>query len=242
MPVLPIIVPNSLRGPLTSPLVIFDLDGTLIDTAPDLIDSLNHTIAAAELSPVTFADLTHLVGQGVRVMIRRAFELRQAPLDPVTEESLIERFFDHYASHMPGKSRLYPGALECLDRLAAAGMNLAICTNKPQELALPLLQKLGLAARFAAITGGNTFAVRKPDARHIVGTIEMAGADPAFSLMVGDSVNDILAARNAGIPSIAVTFGYSDVLVETLGSSRVIEDYQELTADLVLELLARHAS
>jgi phosphoglycolate phosphatase len=224
---------------LTSPLIIFDLDGTLIDTAPDLIDSLNHTIAAADLAPVTYDDLTHLVGQGVRVMISRAFDLRQTSLDEPTAERLFERFMTHYGSHMPGKSLPYPGALDCMDRLSKAGMGLAICTNKPEELALLLLRKLGIADRFDAITGGNTFEVRKPDARHILGTIELAGADPAASIMVGDSINDILAARNAGIPSIAIPFGYSDVPVETLGPAHVIAGYDELTADLVGQLLAR---
>jgi phosphoglycolate phosphatase len=223
---------------LTRPLVIFDLDGTLIDTAPDLIDSLNHTIAAADLAPVTFDDLTHLVGQGVRIMIRRAFALREVPLNEETEERLVVRFMDHYAAQMPGKSRPYPGALECMDRLAAAGMRLAVCTNKAEELARPLLEKLGLADRFDAVTGGNTFSFRKPDGRHILGTVEMAGGDPAATIMIGDSVNDILAARNAAIPSIAVTFGYSDVGVETLGASRVISRFEELTTDLVAQLLA----
>ncbi|SMF68206.1 phosphoglycolate phosphatase [Xaviernesmea oryzae] len=226
---------------MTAPLVIFDLDGTLIDTAPDLIDSLNHTIEAASLAPVTFDDLTHLVGQGVRVMIRRAFELRKTPLDEPTAERLFGRFMEHYEAHMPGKSRPYAGVVECLDRLSSAGMRFAICTNKAEQLAFPLIEKLGLSDRFAAITCGDTFSVRKPDARHIFGTIERAGGDPAASLMVGDSVNDILAARNAGIPSIAVSFGYSDVPVDKLDPDHVIGGYGELTADLVEKLMSREA-
>ncbi|MGK6314972.1 HAD family hydrolase [Neorhizobium sp. DT-125] len=226
---------------MTAPLVIFDLDGTLIDTAPDLIDSLNHTIAVADLAPVTFEDLTHLVGQGVRVMIRRAFELRKTPLDEATAERLFNRFMEHYEAHMPGKSRPYAGAVECLDRLSTAGMRLAICTNKAERLAFPLIEKLGLSDRFAAMTCGDTFAARKPDARHILGTIERAGGNPAASVMVGDSVNDILAAHNAGIPSIAVSFGYSDVAVETLDPGHVISGYDELTADLVEKLMSREA-
>jgi phosphoglycolate phosphatase len=226
------------RHPLTNPLVIFDLDGTLIDTAPDLIDSLNHTITAAGLEPVSFDDLTHLVGQGVRVMIRRAFDLRKAPLDEQTAQQLALRFMDHYAGQMPGKSRPYPGALECLDRLSAAGFGVAVCTNKPEALALQLLGKLGLSERFLAITGGDTFPVRKPDAQHIFGTIDMARGEPARSIMVGDSVNDILAAHNAKIASIAVTFGYSDVPVESLRPSHVITTYDELTSELVDQVLS----
>ncbi|MCB5200883.1 phosphoglycolate phosphatase [Neorhizobium sp. T786] len=223
---------------MTVPLVIFDLDGTLIDTAPDLVSSLNHTIAAADLAPVTYQDLTHLVGQGARVMIRRAFELRGRTIDDASVEPLLQRFLEHYKSEMPGGSKPYPALIEALDRLADAGMKLAVCTNKLEELAIPLIEKLGLSDRFSAITGGDSFPVRKPDARHIFGTIEKAEADPASTVMIGDSINDILAARNAGVPSIAVTFGYSDVPVAKLDPDHIIEHYSELTADLVRDLLA----
>lgn len=223
---------------MSAPLVIFDLDGTLIDTAPDLIDSVNHTIAVADLAPVTFADLTHLVGQGARVMIRRAFELRGKPVEDGDVEFLLDRFLAHYKAHMPGQSLPYHGLVECLDRLSAAGMKLAVCTNKTEELALLLLDKLGLTQRFAAVTGGDTFPVRKPDARHILGTIERAGGDREKSVMIGDSINDILAARNAGIPSIAVTFGYSDVPVHELEPDHVIGGFDELTADLIGRAIA----
>ncbi|MFB9952614.1 HAD family hydrolase [Rhizobium puerariae] len=226
---------------MTTPLVIFDLDGTLIDTAPDLIDSLNHTIAAAGLAPVTFEDLTYLVGQGVRVMIHRAFELRKVPLDEPTAERLFDRYIEHYRAHMPGRSRPYDGVVECLDRLETAGMRLAICTNKIGQLAIPLLEKLGLADRFATITCGDTFAVRKPDARHILGTVDRAGCDPTRSLMIGDSVNDILAAQNARVPSVAVTFGYSDVSVDTLNPDHVISGYDQLTVELVQSLIGLDA-
>nr|WP_250808942.1 HAD family hydrolase [Neorhizobium tomejilense] len=223
---------------MTAPLVIFDLDGTLIDTAPDLIDSLNYTIEDEGLQPVTFEDLTHLVGQGVRVMIRRAFELRRVPLDEPTAARLFDRYMEHYEAEMPGRSRPYDGVAACLDRLSAAGMRLAVCTNKSERLAFPLLEKLGLLDRFVAMTCGDTFAVRKPDARHIFGTIERAGGNPATSIMIGDSVNDILAAQNAGIASVAVTFGYSDVAVDTLNPDRVIGSYDELTVDIVEALIS----
>ncbi len=222
---------------MTAPLVIFDLDGTLIDTAPDLIASLNHTIAAADLAPVTFDDLTHLVGQGARVMIRRAFELRGQEVREPAVEPLLHRFLDHYKREMPGASQPYEGLLEALDRLTDAGFTAAVCTNKLEELALPLLEKLGLTDRFPVVTGGDTFAFRKPDARHILGTIEKAGGDPAKTVMIGDSINDILAARNAGISSIAVTFGYSDVPVAELQPDYVIEHFSQLTADLVERLI-----
>ncbi|CAD7045256.1 phosphoglycolate phosphatase [Pseudorhizobium endolithicum] len=222
---------------MTAPLVIFDLDGTLVDTAPDLIASLNHTIAAAGLAPVTYADLTHLVGQGTRVMIRRAFELRGRHIGDDAIEPLLDRFLEHYKREMPGSSRPYPGLTEALDRLSEAGANLAVCTNKLEELAVPLMEKLGLLDRFITVTGGDTFPVRKPDARHILGTIERAGRRADQAVMIGDSINDILAARNAGIPSIAVTFGYSDVPVAELQPDHVIDHFSELTTSLVDRLI-----
>lgn len=223
---------------MSAPLVIFDLDGTLIDTAPDLIDSLNHTIASADLAPVTFDDLTHLVGQGARVMIKRAFELRKVKLEEAETDALFSIFVEHYRQNMPGKSQPFPGAVECLERLAAAGMTLAICTNKSEALALPLIEALGLSNHFAAITGGDTFAVRKPDAAHIFGTIEKAKATRDHAVMVGDSINDILAAKNAGVPSIGVDFGYSDVPITSLSPSTVISHFDALTVELVNDLLA----
>jgi len=220
-----------------TPLVIFDLDGTLVDTAPDLIDSLNHTIAAADLQPVAYEDITHLVGQGVRMMIARAFHLRNTPLDDELAARLFDRFMAHYKANMPGKSKVYPGVIDCLDRLACAGVRLAVCTNKLEELALPLMQGLGLASRFDVITGGDTFAVRKPDAGHILGTIEKAGADPACSIMIGDSINDILAAQNARIGSIAVSFGYSDVPVVDLNADIVIDHFDDLTVQVSRKMI-----
>jgi phosphoglycolate phosphatase len=227
-----------MRYPVSAPLVIFDLDGTLIDTAPDLIESLNHTIAVADLEPVTFDDVTYLVGQGARVMIRRAFELRRVKLDDAQAEALFERFLEHYRGHIPGRSEPFPGVVGCLERLAAAGMKLAICTNKHEGLAVSLIEALGLSAHFAVVTGGDTFPVRKPDAGHILGTIERAGGEAGRTLMIGDSINDILAAKNAGIPSVAVDFGYSDVPVESLSANRVISHFDALTVDLVEGLIS----
>lgn len=222
---------------LTATTIVFDLDGTLIDTAPDLVESLNHTIAARDLKPVSYEDLTHLVGQGARVMIQRAFALRGAPLREDEIPALLDRFIDHYEAGMPGKSRLYPGLLDALNRLKAAGCILAVCTNKMERLAVPLLNSLALTDYFAAIAGGDTFAFRKPDPAHILATVERAGGTSNKVLMIGDSINDILAARNGGIPSIAVPFGYSDVAVEELGASHIIRHFDELTVELVQILL-----
>ena len=222
---------------MSSPLVVFDLDGTLVDTAPDLVASLNHTIAAHSLAPVTYEDLTHLVGHGARAMIERAFRLRGNPLDETELPAMMDRFVEHYLAGMPGESRPYPGLTASLDRLLDAGMKLAVCTNKMESLARPLIDGLNLGGYFAAITGGDTFAVRKPDPAHLTGTVERAGGNIRQTVMVGDSLNDLNVAVNAGVPSIGVPFGYSDVPIQTLEPTVLITHYDQLTPDLILSLL-----
>jgi phosphoglycolate phosphatase len=222
---------------LPAPTVVFDLDGTLIDTAPDLVASLNHTIAAHGLEPVTYEDLTHLVGHGARAMIERSFRLRGNPLDEAELPAMMGRFVEHYLANMPGESRPYPGLEASLVRLRDAGMVLAVCTNKMESLARPLIEGLNLSGYFAAVTGGDTFAVRKPDPAHLIGTVELAGGDIRRTVMVGDSLNDLKVAVNAGVPSIGVPFGYSDVPIQTLDPTVLITHFDQLTPDLVLSLL-----
>ncbi|HWU63477.1 MAG TPA: HAD family hydrolase [Ensifer sp.] len=221
------------------PTVVFDLDGTLVDTAPDLMAGLNHVLAIEGIEPVHYDDMTFLVGQGARAMIERGFALRGRPLAAERLAELLDLFIRHYLEGMPGESLPYAGVVRSLETLKSEGFRLAVCTNKLESLALPLLKGLKLDFYFDAIAGGDTFPVRKPDAGHILKTIESAGGDAAASVMVGDSVNDILAARNAGLPSIAVPFGYSDVPVETLKPTRIIGHFDELTPSLIRSLLAK---
>jgi phosphoglycolate phosphatase len=230
-------IPSSAGRRMTEPLVIFDLDGTLIDTAPDLIASLNHVMDLSGHAHVAFEDITWLVGQGALAMIERAWSLHGHPASPEQLATAFEAFLVHYADTMPGKSQPYPGLIAALDRLEAAGMRLAVCTNKTERLALRLLDSLGLTSRFAAITGGDTFAVKKPHGDHILGTIERAGGTAANSVMIGDSINDILAAQNAGVPAIGVPFGYSDKPVETFNPVAVISHFDELQAALIRQLI-----
>ncbi|MBD9453025.1 phosphoglycolate phosphatase [Rhizobium sp. RHZ02] len=222
---------------MTPALVVFDLDGTLLDTHTDLVESLNYTIAAIGVAPVSYDDLTHLVGHGAKVMIERACGLRGHPLAQEQLPALLNRFITHYTDNMPGHTAPYPSLVEAMDQLKSAGCKLAVCTNKLEGLARNLIEKLELTHYFDAITGGDTFTVRKPDAQHLLGTIERAGGDVRRTVMIGDSVNDILVARNAGVPSIAVPFGYSDVPVETLGPTSVITHFKELTPALIDELI-----
>jgi phosphoglycolate phosphatase len=223
--------------PLTPALVVFDLDGTLLDTHVDLVESLNHTIAALNLAAVSYDDLTHLVGHGAKVMIERACKLQGHPLEPEALPPLLDRFIAHYTANMPGRTEPYPGLVSAMDQLKSSGYRLAVCTNKLEALARTLLDRLKLTAYFDAITGGDTFAVHKPDAAHLLGTIKMAGSNAGRAVMIGDSANDILVARNAGVPSIAVPFGYSDVPIETLRPTRIISHFSELTPELVASLI-----
>ena len=227
--------------PSVSPLVIFDLDGTLVETGPDLVASLNHSIATIGLAPFEMEDVGHLVGQGARTMILRALDERGIGPSEDVVSALLASFLSYYEATMPGRSAPYPGLLQALDALTAEGMKLAVCTNKSETLARRLLEELDIARRFAAVTGGDTFPVRKPDPAHILGTIERAGADRDNCVMIGDSINDILAASGAGVGSVAVSFGYSDRPAAELGASVLIDRYEQLTPALVRELISRTA-
>lgn len=223
------------------PTAVFDLDGTLVDTAPDLIASLNHALATAGMAPVDVVAFRPFAGRGGRVMIETAFARARRTLDEKTRAELLAGFLAHYTDQMPGTSRLFPGGMAALDRLEAAGFTLAVCTNKPEHLAIRLLERLGLAARFASIAGADTFAWKKPDPRHLLGTVERAGGTPDATVMIGDTATDIDTARAAGVPSVAVGFGYCDGPVGGLEASAVIDHFDALTPALLARLLAATA-
>ncbi|RWP91413.1 MAG: phosphoglycolate phosphatase [Mesorhizobium sp.] len=214
---------------MTRPIIVFDLDGTLIDTAPDLLDSLNHSLAASEIAAVDEAG---------RVMIERAHAAHQRSLAVEEHDRLLKLFLDHYTLNIPGKSRPYPGVVEAIARFEEAGYILAICTNKYEANSLALIEALGLTKHFAAIAGQDTFAFRKPDPRHLIETIKLAGGDPHRALMVGDSQTDIDTAKAAGIPVVAVDFGYTDRHVREFEPSAVISHFDALTLDLAQRLIA----
>lgn len=220
------------------PIIVFDLDGTLIDTAPDLLDSLNHCLDFAGLCAAAPAELRRFVGMGGRVMIERAFAAQNRALAQERLDELLALFLKHYSDNLPGGSQPYPGVIAALDRLEAAGYTFAVCTNKYERLSTALIGALGLDHRFAAICGQDTFAFRKPDPRHLLETIAMAGGDPARAIMVGDSRTDIDTAKAAGIPVVAVDFGYTDRPVHEFSPSRVISHFDELTLEMAEELLA----
>ncbi|WP_334176359.1 phosphoglycolate phosphatase [Pseudoxanthobacter sp.] len=210
------------------PTLVFDLDGTLVETAPDLSISLNRVLASEGLPPTSEAEVRAMVGRGGRVLITRALAAHGISVTPERLEQLFRRFLAFYEEGIDRTSYPYPGVEEALDRFAAAGWTLAVCTNKPEKLSVLLLERLGLADRFGAIVGQETFGVSKPDPQHIVRTVEAAGGDPGQAVMVGDSINDVAAARAAGIPVIVVSFGYSDRPVAALEADVVIDSFDRL--------------
>ncbi len=226
---------------MAAPTIVFDLDGTLVDTAPDLLDSLNHCLSTVGMEPADRTEIRRFVGMGAKVMIQRAFAAHGKPLAEDELSKLLEVFLDHYTEHMPGKSQPFAGARAAMERFEGAGYALAVCTNKYESLSVRLLTELGIAAEFAAICGQDSFEYRKPDPRHLTFTIEAAGGDPERAVMIGDSETDIKTAIAAGIPVVAVDFGYTDRHVSEFGPSQVISHYDELTVDLAERLIRASA-
>lgn len=222
---------------MTKPIIVYDLDGTLVDTAPDLLDSLNHCLNLAGLETAEPTELRNFVGMGGRVMIERAFAAQNKTLEQAQLDQLLAAFLDHYGGAIPGKSQPYAGVLSALDRFERAGYIAAVCTNKYENLATSLIGSLGLAPRFAAVCGQDTFPFRKPDPRHLTETIARAGGSPARAVMIGDSRTDIDTAKAAGIPVVAVDFGYTDRHVREFEPSVVISHFDELTLEVVEGLL-----
>lgn len=220
-----------------SPIVVFDLDGTLAETAPDIMRVLNVILVREQLPTLPLERARELVGAGARALIERGFRVSGRPLDPETLERLFEEFLLIYAEDVASDSFIHDGVPEAMATLAAEGFKLAVCTNKPILHTRLILDHFGIADRFAAVAGRDSFPYHKPDPRHLTLTIEAAGGDPARAVMIGDSRTDIDTARAAGIPSICVPFGYTDVPIESLNPDRVIRHFDEL-AGAVREVLA----
>jgi phosphoglycolate phosphatase len=212
----------------TPPIAVFDLDGTLADTAGDLVATLNVILEREGMQPLPAEKASDMIGAGARALISRGFEAAGKELLPAHLETLFHQFMAQYGENICVQTRLYPGVTAALDRLEAAGFLLAVCTNKVEEHSVRLLDALGVGHRFAANCGRDTFPFFKPDPRHLTLTIRRAGGNPAQAVMVGDSRTDVVTAQNAGVPVIAVPFGYTDVPVRSLGPDRVIDHFDEL--------------
>jgi len=208
--------------------LIFDLDGTLIDSAPDVCAAINRALAGHGRRRITLAEAKALIGQGARVLSERALALTGRSGAPDEIESLVEEFIASYTERPVEHTVVYPGAREALRGFRAAGLRLAICTNKPKATTTPVMATLGLDGFFDVVSCGDQVPHRKPDARHVLGVIEELGTMPATTAMIGDSENDIAAARAAGVLSVAVTFGYAHLPYPELGADALIDRFEEL--------------
>jgi phosphoglycolate phosphatase len=213
-----------------SSTIVFDLDGTLVDTAPDLISALNYVLAREGLAPVPLASARNMIGGGARKLIERGLEAegRIASVEDVNR--LTADFITYYGDHIAEASRPFEGLEEALDALTFRGCRFAVCTNKLEWLSKRLLDELGLTSRFAAICGADTFGVSKPDPIILRQTIARAGGELGSAVMVGDAGTDVGAARRAGVPVIGCTFGYTDVPIADLNPDRLIDHMKDLPA------------
>src|SRR6266516_1219409 len=228
--------PDFLRSqPMAAPTIVFDLDGTLVDTAPDLIATLN-ALFAREGLPAPGNELRNMISGGARRLIECALAQESIKITDGELERLFAGYIEHYAAHIADCSRPFPGLEPALDALAAAGCRLAVCTNKLEFLAVRLLDALGLAGRFAAICGQDTFGMQKPDPEVLRRTVARAGGRMKCALMVGDSDTDIHMAREAAVPVVAVDFGYTETPVSLLAPDRIISRFDDLPT-AVSELL-----
>jgi phosphoglycolate phosphatase len=211
--------------PLT---IVFDLDGTLVDTAPDLLAALNAVLTVEGHTPVVPKELRHLVGHGARAMFEHALLRTEAPVPGARLSALTEKFLAYYRANIAKGSRPFPGVPETLDLLAAQGAGLGVCTNKAQDLTELLLDELELTRHFPAIFGGGRTPYSKPDQRHLLEVVTALKGDKERAVLVGDSPVDVAAAHAAGIPVIAMSYGYTPVPVHELGADAVADDFAEL--------------
>ncbi|MBI1263023.1 MAG: phosphoglycolate phosphatase [Rhizobiales bacterium] len=221
------------------PALLFDLDGTLADTAADLCETMNVILALHGRDRVPAERVRHLVGGGARLLMERGFaETGDAASEALIDQSFAE-FLDYYSHHIADHTRLFPGVRDLLARLQAADVGLAVCTNKVEHLSHKLLETLGIAKYFTVVIGGDTLPVKKPDPEHLFEAVRRLGTLPSEAIMVGDSETDTAAAKNAAIPCICVSFGYRRVALDELGADIVIDDYQAFPKALS-SLLPQH--
>ncbi len=211
--------------------LVLDLDGTLVDSVPDLAAALNRLMAQRSVSPFTKPEVARMVGDGVAALVNRAFSARQA----TQETAALAAFVADYGANAARETRAFPGVEAGLRELAARGWRLAVCTNKPAAPARSLLAALGLSGYFAAIGAGDSFPTRKPDPAHLLATIAAAGGTPTRAVMAGDHHNDVIAAAGAGVPCIFAAWGYGPPAMAA-GAAAIAGSFSEL-ADLAEGLL-----
>jgi len=207
--------------------LILDLDGTLVDSVPDLAAALNRLMVARRLAPFDYPGTARMVGDGARALVERAFAAR----GQVADEAAQESFLADYSVNAAVETCPFPGTLASLRDLAGLGWRLAVCTNKPEIPARALLAGLGMEDFFAAIGAGDSFPTKKPDPRHLLATIALAGGDPARAVMVGDHANDVQAALGAGLPCLFAAWGYGQPEMAA-GAAGIVENFASLPATL----------
>lgn len=212
--------------PFPYPAILFDLDGTLVDSAADIAGAVNRMLAEEGLAQVDEALVRSWIGEGTGVLLDTA--LRHAGSHRSADE-LLPRFMVHYEACLLHSPQLYPGVVETLDALSARGVAMAVCTNKPERFVRPLLEHLGIADRFAGIVGAGTLPERKPHPRPLLHLAEQLGVQPGQCLMVGDSETDFFAARAAGMPVVLVGYGYPRSFdLHAAGALAVIDRFEQL--------------
>jgi phosphoglycolate phosphatase len=221
--------------------IVFDLDGTLVDTAPDLIAALNFILDREGMPPVPLQSARNMIGAGARRLIERGLELDGRNTTVADIDRLTSDFIDYYAAHIADASRPFEGLEAALDDLATRGYRFAVCTNKLEWLSKRLLDRLGLSGRFAAICGADTFGVSKPDPAILQQTVARAGGQLSQAIMVGDAGPDVGVARRAGIPVIGVAFGYTEVPMAELKPDRLIERMSQLGQAVESLMLSRNS-
>jgi len=211
-------------------MIVFDLDGTLVDTAPDLVASLNVILAREGMAPLPLASARNMIGGGARKMLERGLEAEGRTVTTAEMDRLTADFVAYYADHIADHSRPFDGLESALDQLSGSGCTLAVCTNKLEWLSRRLLDRLDLSSRFAVVCGSDTFGISKPDPAILRQTVIRAGGQITSTIMVGDAGPDVGVARRAGVPVIGVTFGYTEVPIEQLNPDVLISHMRELPA------------
>ncbi len=210
--------------------LVFDLDGTLVDTAPDLVATLNHVFGEAGLPKLRAKHIRPFISFGARHMLMEGLRLVGETRNEAQLDAMLGTFLDHYSANVAVHSQPYPNVAEVLDTALQGGARLGVCTNKREDLSRALLRTLDLHDRFKAIVGRDTLGFCKPDPRHLTETIDRAGGQADRAIMIGDSATDVATAKAAGVPVVAVSFGYSEHPVQTLGADAVIDDFTDLLA------------
>lgn len=210
--------------------VLFDLDGTLLDTAPGLVETMNVLLAREGRPGMSLEALRPLVSHGAKAIISHAMAQTGPAADAAKVDALFEAFISHYRATMTEASTPYPGLRNCLDVLTARGLRLGICTNRIEASARELMKALGLDQYFIAVTGQDTYDAAKPDPTPVLETLKQMGGTSGQAMFVGDSEIDVAAARAAGLPVIVTSFGYGGMAADQLGADQVFDHYDDLPA------------